>query len=143
VAPVIDLDIAGFKVTKQVQLKNATAIRVQLVVKNHGSSNDQMRPATVVGTQNGVELYREMMMVSDPIGNGRTTFEFPALTPMESGDILWTATIVFHSRTQGGGSALALPAGRAAARAASRKSSPVEPEALAVPADHGLGLDGD
>ena len=31
--------------------------------------------------------------VSDPVGNGRTKFDFPAFTPTAAGDIVWTVTI--------------------------------------------------
>jgi hypothetical protein len=84
----------GVKVTRKVRLQRGEAIIVKRVVKNDGRSNDQTRPATVVGTQNGVELYRETIMVADPVGNGRTSWEFPALTLTDPGDILWTATIL-------------------------------------------------
>jgi hypothetical protein len=33
------------------------------------------------------------MEVSDPVGDGRTRFDFPPYTPTAAGDILWTVTI--------------------------------------------------
>ena len=90
---VLDLDIAGFRVTKRVSLSSAKPVAIKLVVKNAGmveGSGD----ATVVGMQNGMMVYSETMAVTDPVGNGRTTYEFPAYTPEVIGDIMWTATIV-------------------------------------------------
>jgi hypothetical protein len=54
---------------------------------------DELRPATVVGKQNGAKVYDETMMVSDPPGDGHTTFEFPTYIPVDAGTIRWTATI--------------------------------------------------
>ena len=90
---VLDLDIAGFRVTKRVSLSSMKPVAIKLVVKNAGmveGSGD----ATVVGMQNGMMVYSETMAVTDPVGNGRTTYEFPAYTPAAIGDIMWTATIV-------------------------------------------------
>jgi hypothetical protein len=33
------------------------------------------------------------MLVSDAVGNGRTTFSFSSHDPVTAGDISWTATI--------------------------------------------------
>lgn len=49
--------------------------------------------ATVVGTQNGVEVYRWRLNVYDNIGGGSTKFSFPAYTPAAAGVITWSATI--------------------------------------------------
>jgi hypothetical protein len=92
-AAVIDLDVAQFKVTKRVRLANIKPIAISLVVKNDGVVNTQERPATVIGTQGGVEVYTETLLVHDEIGNGRTQFDFPAFTPSVAGDISWTVTI--------------------------------------------------
>ena len=88
----LDLDAAGFRVAKRVSLKKVKPIGITLVVKN-GGSLDSPANATVVGVQNGVEVYNESRQVSDGLGNGRTAFEFPAYTPGVVGDIMWTVTI--------------------------------------------------
>ena len=94
VAPaVLDLDIAGFRVTKRVSLSHVKQVGITLTVKNDGVINSATRPATVVGMQNGIEVYSETLAVSDPVGNGRSKFSFPPYTPTVSGDITWTATI--------------------------------------------------
>ena len=97
-AAVVDLDIAQFKVTKRVRLANVKPIGIQLTVRNAGTVNGtETRVATVIGVQlqdgGAVEVYRETMDVSDPVGNGRTKFDFPSFEPDAAGDINWTASI--------------------------------------------------
>ncbi|MFQ5804173.1 MAG: choice-of-anchor D domain-containing protein [Candidatus Methylomirabilales bacterium] len=89
---VVDLDIAQFRTTKRVSLTRVKPISIILVVKN-GGSIDEQRIATVTGMQGGQMVYNQTMDVSDPVGDGRTRFNFPAYTPTASGDIMWTATI--------------------------------------------------
>ncbi|MDH3967696.1 MAG: Ig-like domain-containing protein, partial [Rhodospirillales bacterium] len=89
----LDLDIVGFKVTKRIDLSRPKPIGVRLTVKNDGTVNSATRPATVVGVQNGAQVYSETLQVSDAVGDGRSKFDFPTYTPTEPGDILWTATI--------------------------------------------------
>ena len=90
--PPVDLDIAQFKVTKRVRLANVKPVGIQLTVSNAGIVEGDA-PATVVGVQNGVEVYNETLTVTDPVGNGRTKFDFPAYEPAAAGEIVWTATI--------------------------------------------------
>ena len=92
VAVVLDLDIAQFRVGKKVRLDRVKPIGITLAVKNNGTVDGQA-PATVVGTQNGIDVYNETLTVSDAVGDGRTKFEFPSYTPTSAGDIMWTATI--------------------------------------------------
>jgi PKD repeat protein len=89
---IVDLDIAQFKVTKRVRLARVKPVGIQLTVKNNGTIEGDA-PATVVGVQNGVEVYNETATVTDAVGNGRTKFDFPAYIPTDAGDIVWTATI--------------------------------------------------
>ena len=94
VAPaVLDLDIAGFRVTKRVSLSHLKQVGITLTVKNNGTVNSATRPATVVGVQNGSQVYNVTLEVSDSVGNGRSKFSFPPYTPGTAGDITWTATI--------------------------------------------------
>jgi hypothetical protein len=92
--PPVDLDIAqpGLKVTKRVRLANVRPVGIQLTVENNGTVEGSA-PATVTGEQNGTEVYNETLTVSDPVGNGRTKFDFPDYVPTVAGDILWRATI--------------------------------------------------
>ena len=95
--PPVDLDIAQFKVTKNVRLANIKPIAIQLTVRNNGTEEGDA-PATIVGVQNDVEVYNETLTVSDAVGNGRTKWDFPPYTPGVDGPevtgiIVWTATI--------------------------------------------------
>ena len=92
-AAVIDLDVAQFRVTKRISLAKVKPISITLVVKNNGVINSQTRPASVIGMQNGAEVYNETLPVHDAVGNGRTKFDFPAFTPVLAGDIIWAVTI--------------------------------------------------
>lgn len=88
----IDLDIAQFKVTKNVRIANVKPIGISLVVKNTGTTEGSAM-ATITGSQNEIEVYSETQPVSDGVGNGRTTVDFMSYTPTVSGEIVWTATI--------------------------------------------------
>lgn len=88
----VDLDIAQFRVTKNVRLAHIKPIGISLVVINNGDS-ERSAPATIIGIQNGIEVYIQTQTVSDGIGNGRTTVDFLSYTPDISGEIVWTATI--------------------------------------------------
>ncbi len=90
---VIDLDIARFSVTKSVRLQRVRSVEIKMVVQNNGTINSQTRPATVIGMQNGVQVFEETQQVYNPIGNGRSTFIFGPYTPTATGEIMWTATI--------------------------------------------------
>ncbi len=46
-----------------------------------------------MGVQNGVEVYNATMSVEAMSSNSRVTLLFPGYTPIDPGDILWTATI--------------------------------------------------
>jgi hypothetical protein len=86
----LDLDIARFKTTKRVSV--AGTVEISLAVANNGTIEDSC-PATVIGVQDSVEVYNETIEVSDAIGKGPTTHDFPTFTPPAVGDILWTAIV--------------------------------------------------
>ena len=88
----VDIDITRFSVSKKVSSTRGPPVKIELRVRNNGSV-DGMVPATVIGIQNGVEVYTETRMVSDPIGDGHSTFEFRPYLPRVTGNISWTATI--------------------------------------------------
>jgi len=90
----LDLDITKFKVTpKKVKLAKVKPFKIKLSVKNNGAVSSQTRPATVVGVQNGIVVYRETMDVSAAASKKTINLNFPAYTPTAAGDITWTATI--------------------------------------------------
>ena len=88
----VDLDIRKLKVDRLHRLGRGDSIEVELKVKNRGTV-DEPRMAAVTGTQNGVEVYRETIMVSAPVNSMASEFEFPSFTPTEAGKIFWVATI--------------------------------------------------
>ncbi len=67
-------------------------IEIRLDVKNSGSVEGQ-GTAMVVGVQNGVEIYRETITVTDPAGNGHTRYFFSSFVPTTAGDIAWTVSL--------------------------------------------------
>ena len=91
-AQVVDLDIKSFRVTKRASLARAKPIKIVLGVQNNGI-NDEPRPATITGDQNGTEVYNHTMDVSDAVGRGSTNYSFPTYTPAATGEILWEAWI--------------------------------------------------
>jgi PKD repeat protein len=87
---VLDLDIAALKVSGSVRV--GKPISIQVSVENPGTVLGQAL-ATVVGTQNGVQVYKWSLNVYDNNKKGTTTFTFPSYTPTAKGTISWAATI--------------------------------------------------
>ncbi|MDH3673515.1 MAG: cadherin-like domain-containing protein, partial [Gammaproteobacteria bacterium] len=99
----LDLDIAQFRVTKNVRVGGKKLVDIKLVVKNNSTVNSgATRPANLIGVQGGVVIYNcqtglvcpAPLQVSDPVGDGRSRFEFPSYTPTATGDINWTVMII-------------------------------------------------
>ena len=86
----LDLDIARFSVTKGTRV--GRDVTIKLSVENNGTVLGQSI-ATVVGVQDGVEVYNRRLNVFDDIGKGTTTFKFQSYTAETPGNIDWTATI--------------------------------------------------
>ncbi|MCI0506598.1 MAG: PKD domain-containing protein [Gammaproteobacteria bacterium] len=86
----LDLDVNTLSVSRTARI--GKAIDIKLKVENNGTVLGQAI-ATVVGMQNGMEVYRLRLNVFDDIGRGATTFDFGSYTPSTAGDIAWTATI--------------------------------------------------
>jgi hypothetical protein len=103
---VVDLDIVKFQVPKNAKV-GSEITRLQLTVENPNGGED-MRPATLVGMQNGNVIYNQTRDVWDLSGNGRSRFAFPACStePIpgypdgtcpqlpEAGTINWTVEIL-------------------------------------------------
>jgi hypothetical protein len=87
----VDYDVRAFKATEEVELSKKLPVRLRLTVKNVGKVPGNA-PATVVGMQNGSEVYRKTMAVFAPVGK-TGTFDFPSYTPSAAGKIRWTVTI--------------------------------------------------
>ena len=86
----LNLDINKFSVTKSTRV--GKDVTIKLSVENNGTVLGQAI-ATVVGEQDGDEIYNRSLNVFDDIGKGTTTFRFQSYTAEASGDIVWTATI--------------------------------------------------
>lgn len=92
-AGALDLDIKEFEAGKKFVLgTRAKPVSFTIEVKNTGRVSGKA-PATLVGEQNGGEVYRKTMMVSGRAGGGTTKFVFPPYTPNTAGKILWTVTV--------------------------------------------------
>lgn len=89
---VFDLDVVHFRVGAHVKLDKAQPIQILLDVKNNGLTEGQGM-ATVSGLQNGVEVYRQSLPVSDAAGGAPRRYSFPEFTPTNSGEILWTVSL--------------------------------------------------
>ncbi len=89
----VDLDIRNFKVTSKIDLKKVKPIKIRLEVKNN-SLVTGYGIATVIGVQNGVEIYRTSKIVSDPVGGGFSSFFFPSYSPTLSTKIVWKVILI-------------------------------------------------
>ena len=92
VAPVVKLTIDRFRATKSVRVARKQRIELELRVRNNGTV-DGSAPATVVGIQNGVQIYTQTLAVSDRKGGGATSFALAPYTPTVAGNITWTVTL--------------------------------------------------
>ena len=88
----LDFEIASFRTTKNAFLRRGMSVEITLVVKNVGTLTTGA-PATVVGMQNGIEIYSESLLVQSALGGAKTTFTFPSFLPTFAGTISWQATI--------------------------------------------------
>ena len=89
----LDLGIARFSTSNRVSLsRNKNTVEISLAVLNNGTI-DEEGSATVVGIQNSIEIYRETISVSNPIGNGQSVYDFPSYKPTLAGNILWTVKL--------------------------------------------------
>jgi hypothetical protein len=87
----LDYSIVSFTATNGIRLRSGTPVTFRLAVKNVGTLSGPV-PATLVGLQNGVEVYRRTMQVSAPVGT-TTTLGFQPYTPTRGGTIQWTVTV--------------------------------------------------
>jgi hypothetical protein len=109
----VDLAIVRFNVTEQIALSTSPSsssdsserqrrdedrarrggtVSIRLVIENRSQST-QSSSATVVGVENGAEVYRQTETVSARGQGGRRSFQFPSYTPTAAGTITWTVVI--------------------------------------------------
>jgi len=91
-AGALDLDIRTLRARSSVNLAERQSVAITLSVVNAGQVAGQAA-ATVVGMQNGRQVYARTVSVSDPLTLGSSSFTFPSYTPTRVGAITWTATI--------------------------------------------------
>lgn len=90
--PVLDLDIAEFKVSDSHEIGVSKPIEINLNVVNRSSLSGS-RVATLVGIQGGAEVYRATASVSAKPRGGTAKVSFKSYAPSATGLIAWTATI--------------------------------------------------
>jgi hypothetical protein len=66
--------------------------RMKLTVINPNGNCETGSPATLIGVQDGKEIYNETRVVYD-LGEGQADFTFPSYTPIKKGTIVWTVEI--------------------------------------------------
>ncbi len=86
----LDVDITRFSANVESKGRRE-AIKLKLEVKNSGSVSG-VANATVVGVQNGVEVFSETTRVRARLRNRATRLRF-FFVPTMPGEILWTATV--------------------------------------------------
>jgi hypothetical protein len=86
-----DVTIRSFSATEKVDLSRQQQVRFRLVVQNRSTVSGS-GPATLVGRQNGVQVYRRAVALSVQAGASKTV-AFPAFTPRVKGEIAWTVTV--------------------------------------------------
>lgn len=74
------------------ELKKAKPIKIWLDVENHSKVSGQ-GIATVIGIQDGIEIYRASMSVYANRGK-HSQVSFPSYLPTAGGKIKWTVTLV-------------------------------------------------
>ena len=92
VAEQAELKIQLFYATSRVRLMNLRPVSLRVAVTNVGETGGE-GGLTVVGVQNGVEVYRQVLTVSDPVGGASTTYVLQSYFPTETGEIEWVATL--------------------------------------------------
>lgn len=97
-APEPQLGIQQFSTTNNVRLARNDSVAITLRVRNLGTV-EGAAPATVVGVQNGVQVYSQTLDVTHPVRGGNTNFTFPTYTPTSTGDINWTVTLQGNTAT--------------------------------------------
>lgn len=93
-AQALDVDISQLQVDKKYEIggKKSKPIKIFVNVVNRSRTND-IRTISVIGVQNGVEVYSHALnAVPKPKGKG-AHLPFPAYVPLAAGQIDWTATL--------------------------------------------------
>jgi subtilase family serine protease len=84
-----NLGIVRFTASEEVHV--GENVRLGLVVRNRGQAAGEA-PATLVGMQNGVQVYSQTITVAAAAGK-TATFAFGPYAPTAAGKIRWTVTL--------------------------------------------------
>lgn len=105
-----DLGITRFRATREVELRERKPVRLRLAVRNVGQAAGDAA-VTLVGVQNGAEVYRQTMTLGAPAGQ-KASAKFPDYRPTAAGDIAWTVTIQDQTPDNNSASAVTKVTGR-------------------------------
>ena len=94
------LSIQQFKADNQVRLARGESVDFSLRIRNNDRTVAGTTSATLVGVQNGVEVYNQTAPEQTiPARTNNATFAFPSFPPTVTGEITWTVTIVGDTAT--------------------------------------------
>lgn len=88
---VLDYDIAAFRASKRARVGGKKAVSLKLVA-TAAAGGGVVKTATLVGTQNGAEVYRQTIELTIEAG-GRGRYAFPDHAPQAAGEITWELTL--------------------------------------------------
>ena len=93
-AQALDVDISQLQVDKKYEIggKKSKPIKIFVNVVNRSRTND-VRMISVVGVQNGVEVYRQILNAVPKLTGKGAHIPFPEYVPLAAGQIEWTATL--------------------------------------------------
>lgn len=90
----LDIDIRAFKVSQKIEIKRDQTDPVLIRLDIRSSSRiDGQGTATVVGVQDGAEVYRVNLTVSSGYSRRTRSYTFPTYLPTAGGPITWTVTL--------------------------------------------------
>jgi hypothetical protein len=89
---IVDLDIASFRAPRTVQLHQKRARDIVLVVLNAGLTEGSAE-AVLVSTHESGQTLEQRQVVTDPVGNGRTTFLFRFPVELGPGNVTHIVTL--------------------------------------------------
>lgn len=92
---VVDVDITGVSATGRISLGRVKPATVTLSVSNPSSisSGTGLASATLVGVQNGVQVYSQTIALDNIAAGATASYTFPDYIPTVVGNIDWTVTI--------------------------------------------------
>lgn len=87
----VKFEITRFRATKSARLGREPKVELELRVRNRGEVDGTAAP-TVVGVQNGAQVYSQTQIVSIPRGK-EAKLNYPVYTVTAMGTITWTVTL--------------------------------------------------